>query len=169
MKAGHRATFAADEVLSEHSFSKESVPEKSSGSSATTVDVLRGRSGWEFSSRHGSILNEAENITLAEGIKKSLTVCLPSLQRYGLEWFTGDSLEINKCKLHTPPMLFGRDFIEIKIGGSILSLNACDAILCWAAQVSRRFISVFLLVITNAHSHVTAFRGRDNKTPSCRN
>lgn len=139
MKSGHRATFADEEVLSEYNCSKESIPlsESPNNNTNNTVDILKNRNGWEFCSHHCTILNEMENICLTENIKKSLADRLPSLRSNGPAWLVGDSLEINECKLHTPPMLFGRDFIEIRTGRSVLSLNACDAILCWAAQVSK--------------------------------
>jgi hypothetical protein len=143
MKAGHRPTIAQDEVLTEFSCSKKCstlspTVGENSRKSCTYIDSLVHKAGWEFTASHTTILSEPELKDLTERLKESASRQFMSLGCLEAEWRKGDALEINKCKLHIPPMLFGKDVFVIKVGRAALSINACDAVLCWAIQVSMQ-------------------------------
>jgi hypothetical protein len=147
MRAGHRPTIAQDEVLAEFSCSKNCITispstEENSRKGCVCTDSLLHRAGWEFTASHTTILNEPELNYLCERLKESAAQRFQSLSSHGTEWKKGDSLEINNCKLHIPPMLFGKDVFIMKVGRAAISINACDAVLCWAIQVS--FVSTFV-------------------------
>lgn len=158
MKGSHRATIAEEEVLTAHGCRKRIAPKYIDSAAADAketqfLDSLTHANGWEFTSHHTKILNESELHGLSSNIKRILADRFPSLKQEGPEWISGDSMEINKCKLHLPPMLFGNDTFQIKIGNSILEMNAGDAMLSWAAQVQcstlyrifQRYLLLFLL------------------------
>jgi hypothetical protein len=144
MRAGHRPTIAQDEVLTELSCSKRCITlsspsEENSRKGSVCADSLLHRAGWEFTALHTTILNESELRDLCERLKESAAQQFLSLSSHGTEWQMGDGLEINNCKLHIPPMLFGKDIFVMKVGHASISISACDAVLCWAIQVSVFF------------------------------
>lgn len=141
IKACHRPNIANDEIIAKHNCIKRCVCVPSAQGTVGNlkedryVDSIAHPSGWSFKSHHSTILKEAEHLKLNESVKLSLAEKLPSLQSKGEEWLCCDTLEINNCKLHVPPMLFGKDFMEVRFGASAIVLRASDAIICWAAQV----------------------------------
>lgn len=146
MRACHRPTIAADDIIEKHSCVRRAQnppvlqrrPEQLgivSGGDDRFIDTLHHPSGWSFSSHHSTILNEAEHVKLSEAIKLNFVTRYPSLQSQGQDWIKGDSMEVNNSKLHIPPMIFGKDILQVRVGSSAIAVNASDAILCWAAQV----------------------------------
>lgn len=144
-KAYSRPTIATEEVLSCYQCKQEtSVTTADHNATATTnskaqpyyLDNLVHSSGWKFSSHHDKILNESGLASLTKDIKRALVEKLPSLKKNEADtWINDDNLNINDSKLHLPPMLFGKDVFQMRIGTGTLSINARDALLCWAAQV----------------------------------
>ena len=137
-----RPVFASADVLEKYSFTKTSEPLGDDLTQLTFLDTLSQPSGWKFTSYHDKILNEKGLSNLTENIKAKLARQFPSLQEENSnieEWIAEDSLNVNACKLHVPPMLFGNDIFHIQFGDFVLSMDASDAILCWAAQVCLHF------------------------------
>jgi hypothetical protein len=154
MRACHRPTIAADDILVQYGCTKssqrvpyvrkfESLP-NSTASEDNYVDTVVHRSGWSFTAYHSTILNEHDHVRLAEQLKLNFSCSYGSLRSQGNEWFKSDSLEVNNCKLHIPPMLFGNDMMQVKVGASAIALKASDAIMCWAAQVQSAAFPIVL-------------------------
>lgn len=146
MKACHRPNIAADDIIEKYGCvrcvhnlpASQKKPEQIVNVSAgddRCIDTLSHPSGWSFTSHHSTILNETEHVQLGEAIKLNFVTRYPSLQSQGEEWIKGDSMEVNNSKLHIPPMIFGKDILQVRVGSSAIALKASDAILCWAAQV----------------------------------
>ena len=133
-----RPVFASADVLDKYSFTKSSESLGDDLTQLSFLDTLYQPSGWKFTSYHDKILNERGLSSLTETIKGRLAHRFPSLQEENSnieEWIAEDSLNVNACKLHVPPMLFGNDIFHIQFGDFVLSMDANDAILSWAAQV----------------------------------
>lgn len=163
-KACRRPTFAAEEVLSSYRAKQETLTSNESTTEPSSaqgqpyfLDSLVLPSGWVISSHHDKILNESSLTALTREIKSSLVYSFPSLDNAEkASWITEDSLNINNRKLHLPPMLFGKDIFQMRVGSGVLSVTATDALLCWAAQVrmhplSARYSSLlcYLFVTVN--------------------
>jgi hypothetical protein len=153
-KSSHRPVYAEDEVLAAHGAVKQSLSivnstDTCSGSPsasapaahAETLDMLRHNSGWLFSACHSKIVNENEGKRLSNAITTRLCDGFSSIrsakEAAGEDWLLDDSIPVNGCRLHLPPMLFGNDIFRMQFGSAAISFNAADALLCWAAQVSK--------------------------------
>ena len=142
------ATFADESVLNNYNcFRSEELKEvtesnslpgklEHDGLSGDKLDVFRNGS-WTIKSFHSNILNEHETLTMTKELKAYIAKKYSSLQHLvDAEASTEDSICINGQKLHTPPMLFGRDILKLKFGEVEISVNPCHAIFCWAEKVS---------------------------------
>ena len=152
-----RPTIATEEVLDKYFSKRESILCESNEQStvkvsdSTYIDSLV-HAKWKFTSHHNKILNENQLKTLTKAIKSALYKDHPSIQRQTVEnekLLDDDNLNINKSKLHLPPMLFGNDILQLRVGDAELSVNAGDALLCWVAQVA--FVSETIHILISKH------------------
>eukprot|EP01035_Chromulina_nebulosa_P024849 gene24849-32366_t len=140
------ATFADESVLNNYNcFRSEELKEVTESNSlpgklehdrlsGDKLDVFRNGS-WTIKSFHSNILNEHETLTMTKELKAYIAKKYSSLQHLvDAEASTEDSICINGQKLHTPPMLFGRDILKLKFGEVEISVNPCHAIFCWAEK-----------------------------------
>ena len=125
----------SEEIIGEFSNSLLAGKDGCDRQSGDKLDVFHNGS-WTIKSFHSNILNEDETLTMTKELKAYIAKKYSSLQHMeDSETSTEDSLCINSQKLHTPPMLFGRDILKLKFGEVEISVNPCHAIFCWAEKV----------------------------------
>ena len=137
------ATFADENVLHNHNCSRseefvdgfESQKSNNDRLISDRYDIFCNGS-WTIKSFHSNILNEHETSAMTKELKAYIVNKYSSLHHILDSGATeDDSLCINGQKLHTPPMLFGRDILKLTVGEVEISVKPCHAIFCWAEKV----------------------------------
>lgn len=128
-----KAVFAEEKVLQAYNCAKSSEEICSLDKEHYVLADVFSCFGWKVSSFHSNILKEEETISMTNQLRNYLNLSFPSTD-IG-EVAKDPSLRIRGNILHTPPMLFGKDILQLQFGDVALSINPCHAIFCWAAQV----------------------------------
>jgi hypothetical protein len=127
---GRKAAFAEDDILTSFGCRKETIIEN-----GERVDVLVfEKFNTSFRSFHGLILNAKEHVHFSSLMKQRLDDDYLSSSTHCL-FSTEGQMQINGHKLHTPPMLFSKDIMEVQHCGITISVSAADAIYSWVAKV----------------------------------
>ena len=111
-KVTKRPVYANDGVLDTYAFSRSSEQLSEDLTHPAFLDSLTQPTGWKFTSFHDKILNEKGLADLTRTIKVKVNERFPSVgedEPNVAGWIEEDSLNVNACKLHVPPMLFGND------------------------------------------------------------
>jgi len=137
-----KAFYAEEKVLQLCNCTVEKLPLEGRLNEQLVCDVLIHPSGWKFYARHGPILGGKQIEQATTDIKLYLLQNFDSIKTELNEtseeaWLNNDHLDVNECKLHLPPMLFGLDVLNMQYRDQCsIDINPIHAILSWVVQVS---------------------------------
>jgi len=129
------AVFADENTLRQFNCSRSQNSVSAEVSDACELDILNhNESGWCFKSCHSNILNEKASHDLTCRIRKYLSLNYSSIIEDGE---SSSNLVVNGFKLHTPPMLFGNDTLQLIFSDVEISIVPNHSMFCWAEKVYK--------------------------------